>query len=201
MVFLKGFLIGLSIAAPVGAIGVLCIRRTLTYGRKYGLVSGMGAATADALYGGIAAFGLTFISNFLISQKFWLQLVGGIFLCYLGAKTFFSKPSDSDTKDEVGSTSNAYISTLLLTLTNPTTIIGFTGIFAGIGISNSSGDYINAGVLVFGVFLGSALWWVILSSIISMLKDKISLQGLSWINKLSGIIIISFGIMSFKLLL
>lgn len=200
MVFLKGFLIGLSIAAPVGAIGVLCIRRTLTYGKKYGLASGMGAATADALYGSIAAFGLTFISNFLISQKFWFQLIGGIFLCYLGVKTFLSKPSDSDTKDEIGSIANTYVSTLLLTLTNPTTIIGFTGIFAGLGISNKSGDYINAGVLVWGVFIGSALWWLILSSVISMFKAKISLQGLGWINKLSGVIIISFGIISFKLL-
>ncbi len=200
MFFLKGFIIGLSIAAPVGAIGVLCIRRTVTYGYKYGLFSGMGAATADGLYGSIAAFGLTFISDFLISQKFWLQLIGGVFLCYLGIKTFLSKPSNNNIKDGVVSISNAYFSTLFLTLTNPMTIVAFVGIFAGLGMSNSSGDYMSAGLLMCGVFFGSALWWIILSSVVSIFRNKISLKGLSWINKLSGLIILGFGIISLKVL-
>jgi threonine/homoserine/homoserine lactone efflux protein len=91
--FLRGLIIGFSIAAPVGPIGVLCIRHTLAYGWTWGLVSGLGAATADAMYGCIAGFGLTFVSSFLIGQQVWLRLVGGAFLCYLGVKTFVSAPA------------------------------------------------------------------------------------------------------------
>jgi len=91
---LKGLIIGFSIAAPVGPIGVLCIRRTLTGGRASGLVSGLGAASADAIYGCIAGFGLAFISNFMISQQAWLRLIGGLFLCYFGLKTLLTKPAE-----------------------------------------------------------------------------------------------------------
>lgn len=200
--FLKGFIIGFSIAAPVGAIGVLCIRRTLAYGQKYGLASGMGAATADAIYGSIAAFGLTLISNFLISKQIWFQIIGGIFLCYLGIKTFLSKPSENSSNHEANSISNAYISTLFLTLTNPMTIISFTGVFAGLGIVNTKGDYMSAALVMVGVFLGSALWWIILSTFVGVFRNKIDSQGLCMINRLSGTIIFAFGILCFwKLLL
>ena len=91
---IRGIIIGFSIAAPVGPIGVLCIRRTLSEGRTAGLASGMGAAAADTVYGIVAGFGLTFISNFMVDQQTWLRLGGGIFLCYLGIKTLLSKPAD-----------------------------------------------------------------------------------------------------------
>src|SRR6478735_6371119 len=91
--FLKGLVLGFSIAAPVGPIGVLCIRRSLAEGRVVGFVSGLGAATADAFYGAVAAFGLTFISALLVSQQLWLRAIGGAFLCYLGVKTFLAPPS------------------------------------------------------------------------------------------------------------
>src|SRR4030066_1702005 len=156
MIYLyKGLIIGFSIAAPVGPIGILCIKRTLSSGRLVGLASGLGAATADALYGCIAAFGLTFISDFLIHQQAWLRLVGGLFLCYLGIKTFFSHPTDSTQESNPGGLLNASGSTFFLTLTNPITILSFAAIFAGLGLGSVSKGYIPAGLLVAGVFIGS----------------------------------------------
>jgi len=191
---LRGLIIGFSIAAPVGPIGVLCIRRTLAEGRASGLVSGMGAATADAVYGCIAGFGLTFISNFLISQQVWLRLIGGVFLCYLGLRTFLKKPVERAASAKGNGLVGAYVSTFVLTLTNPTTILSFAAIFAGLGVASANGNYVSAGVLVFGVFIGSALWWLILSSGVSVFRTKFTSYRLRWVNRISGIIITGFGL-------
>ncbi len=130
--FLKGLLIGFSIAAPVGPIGVLCIRRTLASGRTIGLLSGLGAATADALYGSLAAFGLTAISGFLVRQQGLLRLLGGAFLCYLGLRAILTRPANAASLNSPASHVNAYSSTFFLTLTNPLTILSFAAIFAGL---------------------------------------------------------------------
>jgi len=193
---LRGILIGFSIAAPVGPIGVLCIRRTLADGRAAGLVSGLGAATADALYGCIAGFGLTLISNFLVSQQVWLRLVGGLFLCYLGVKTLLSKPAAQAAVAKGSGLLGAYASTFLLTVTNPVTIIAFAAVFAGLGLANTSGNYGAAGVLVAGVFLGSALWWLLLSGGVGLLREKFNTAGLLWVNRISGVIITGFGLLA-----
>jgi threonine/homoserine/homoserine lactone efflux protein len=195
--WLKGFVIGFSIAAPVGPIGVLCIRRTLAEGRASGLVSGLGAATADAIYGSIAGFGLTFISTLLISQQIWLRLVGGLFLCYLGAKAFLSRPAEDTVSARGGGLISAYVSTLFLTLTNPMTILSFAAIFAGLGIAGTGGNYISAGILVLGVFIGSALWWLLLSGGVAFFQSKFNLRNLKWINRISGLIITLFGLYIF----
>ncbi|MDA8214590.1 MAG: LysE family transporter [Nitrospiraceae bacterium] len=195
--FLKGLLIGFSIAAPVGPIGVLCIRRTLAEGRTSGLFSGLGAATADAIYGCIAGFGLTFISNFFISQQVWLRLIGSAFLCYLGIKTFLDKPAEETFSVNRNSLIGVYTSTFFLTLTNPMTILSFAAIFAGLGVVSTGVNYTSAAVLVLGVFIGSALWWFILSGAVSVFRSKFNPHGLRWINRLSGIIIIGFGLTGF----
>src|SRR5512147_439386 len=191
---IRGLLIGFSIAAPVGPIGVLCIRRTLTDGRVSGLVSGLGAATADAMYGCVAGFGLTFISGILIDQQSWLRLFGGLFLCYLGIKTLLSKPAGQEVK--VGGTGlfGSYASTFLLTVTNPMTILSFAAIFAGLGLANTSGSYASALILVLGVFLGSATWWLLLSGGVGLFRDKFNAQAMLWVNRVSGVVIIAFGI-------
>lgn len=198
---LRGFIIGLSIAAPVGPIGILCIRRTLADGRGAGLISGLGAASADAIYGCIAGFGLTFISNFLVGQQFWLRLMGGIFLGYLGVKTFLSKPTDRAATVRGNGLAGMYTSTFFLTLTNPMTIISFAAIFAGLGLASSSGNYASAALLVSGVFLGSASWWLILSCLVSALRTKFQARGLQWVNRISGLIIAGFGLMALLSLL
>ncbi len=191
---LRGLLIGLSIAAPVGPIGVFCIRRTLTQGRLAGLASGLGAATADAIYGCVAGFGLTFISERLVRQQTWLGLVGGLFLCYLGVTTFLEKPSEQAANVQGQGVLGSYVSTLFLTLTNPMTVLSFVAIFAGLGLANTGGTYVAAVILVVGVFLGSALWWLILSGGVSLFRDKFTLRSLHWVNRISGLIITAFGL-------
>jgi threonine/homoserine/homoserine lactone efflux protein len=193
---LKGLIIGFSIAAPVGPIGVLCIKRTLVSGRVIGLASGLGAATADAVYGSIAAFGLTIISNFLIHQQVWLRLVGGAFLCYLGIRTFLSTPQM--TSKEAGQTSliGAYATTLFLTLTNPLTILSFAAVFAGLGLVKVQGSAYSAGLTILGVFLGSASWWLLLTTLIHLIRGRFSLVALAWVNRISGVIILGFGVIS-----
>ena len=202
IVFLiKGIAIGFSIAAPVGPIGILCIRRTLAEGRAMGIASGFGAATADAIYGCVAGFGLTFISQFLIDQQIWLRIIGGIFLLYLGIKTFLVKNSEEVTQSAENGLAGAYFSTFFLTLTNPMTIMSFAAIFAGLGIVNASGDYGSAIVLVLGVFIGSVAWWLLLSSGAGFFQKRLNAKGLAWINRISGAIITGLGIIAITSLL
>lgn len=191
--FLEGLLIGFSIAAPVGPIGVLCIRRSLAGGALRGLASGLGAATADAAYGFVAAFGLTAVSGFLVRQQFALGLVGGGFLCFLGVRTFLSAPAAGAVSQKSGSLSASYASTLALTLANPVTILSFAAVFAGLGLG-SADDYFSAGRMVAGVFLGSAAWWVILSSGAGLLRSRVDDRWMRAINRLSGSVLFGFGV-------
>jgi threonine/homoserine/homoserine lactone efflux protein len=169
------------------------MRRTLAQGRMIGFVSGLGAATADAIYGLIAGFGLAAISNFLIGQQFWIQLAGGMFLCYLGIRTLTSKAlhttKDTQRKNMMG----AFLSVFILTLTNPVTILSFIAIFAGLGISSAESNTGSALLLVSGVFSGSTLWWLLLSSGIGLLKQRIKTKTVTIINRLSGVMILLFG--------
>jgi threonine/homoserine/homoserine lactone efflux protein len=189
----RGFILGFAIAAPVGPIGLLCIQRTLSQGRWVGLASGLGAATADAFYGAVAAFGLTLVSGFLIEQQFWLALVGGLFLCYLGVRTLLAAPAERAATGEAHSIGAAYISTFLLTITNPMTILAFVAIFAGAGLATSGGDVLAAAWMVLGVFLGSAAWWLLLSGGVSLLRSRISSGVLLWVNRAAGAILVLFG--------
>ncbi len=193
---LSGIIIGFSIAAPVGPIGILCIRRTLADGRLHGLVSGLGAATADAVYGCVAAFGLAFVSDLLVQQQIWLRIVGGLFLLFLGAKTIIKKPTEKTMESKKLGLARSYGSTFLLTITNPMTVISFAAIFAGLGLGNNVGDYGSAALLVLSVFIGSAAWWLILSGSISLLKGKVTPRVMLWINRISGAIILTFGIIA-----
>ena len=199
ILFLKGMGLGLAIAAPVGPIGLLCIRRTLSYGQRMGLASGLGAATADGFYGCIAGFGLTAISQLLVNQVRWLQMLGGLFLGYLGIKTFFStvatEPAEVSSQGLLG----AYGSTFILTLTNPATILSFIAIFASLGIANPGTGRLGSALIVFGVFLGSSLWWVFLSWGVNLFRVRLTLQRLGWLNKLAGIAIFVFGIVALGL--
>src|SRR5512141_2060558 len=161
---IRGWLIGFAIAAPVGPIGVLCIRRTLADGRLVGFLSGMGAATADSVYGAIAAFGLTALQDVLLRQQVWLRIAGGLFLIYLGLRTFFAAPAQQAARssNKQGMLA-AYLSTLGLALTNPATILAFLVIFAGFRLGETTNNYMGAASIVAGVSLGSASWWLLLS--------------------------------------
>ena len=190
----KGLVIGFGIAAPVGPVGVLCIRRTLAQGRLVGLLSGLGAATADAVYGAMAGFGLTVVAAFLLQQQFWLRLLGGLFLMYLGGKAFLATPAAAAPGGKNGGLLAAYTSTFLLTLTNPATILSFAAIFAGAGLASTAGNYGQAIVLVMGVFAGSALWWLLLSGGVSLFRAKLTPNRLRWVNRLAGVVIGGFGL-------
>ncbi|MCK4899999.1 MAG: LysE family transporter [Anaerolineales bacterium] len=180
----------------MGPIGVLCIRRTLTDGRVSGLVTGLGAASADAIYGIVAAFGLVSISNFLIGGQTWLRLVGGIFLCYLGIRTLLAKPIQDEASIQRTGLASAYASTFILTLTNPLTILSFAAVFAGMGLVSTDGDYGSAVILVLGVFFGSALWWFILVAGVSIFRERFNASMLRWVNIISGVIITAFGLVA-----
>ncbi len=192
---IKGLIIGFSIAAPVGPIGILCIQRSLKEGNLAGFITGIGAATADAIYGAIAAFGLTIISYFLLQHQFAIQLCGGIFLFYLGLKTFFAKTAQNKIHEKTQSSLvKIYTATFFLTLTNPMTILSFMGTFAGLGLGTSHTKYSHAISLVIGVFLGSLLWWLILSTVVSRIfHHKLSDTAIHYINQFSGSIILLFG--------
>lgn len=191
----KGMVIGFSIAAPVGPIGILCIRRTLSGGRLLGLASGLGAASADALYGAVAAFGMTALSNILTTQQTWLKLAGGVFLCYLGVRTFLTKPAERPAQAAGSGLFGAYCSTLFLTLTNPMTILSFAAIFAGIGAISSG--FSAAALLVGSVFAGSAAWWLLLSGGVSVFRARFNDEWMGWVNRISGAIIMVFGLSQF----
>lgn len=193
--FVKGLVIGFSIAAPVGPIGLLCIRRSLANGRVAGFVSGLGAATADALYGMIAALGLTVIMNSLLAHQAWLQLGGGAFLVYLGITTLRAAPPANATRTTAATNlRSAYFSVLALTLTNPMTILSFLGIFAGLGFGKETTGALPTCSLVLGVFLGSAAWWLLLSSVAGWLGGRLHHGGLHMLNVFSGLVIAGFGV-------
>lgn len=194
ILFLKGVAIGLSMAIPVGPIGILCIRRTLVEGRISGLISGLGVATADTVYGCIAGFGLTLISDFLITHQIWFRLVGSLFLLTLGLKISWAKVVEWDMPSGGKDLVSNYISFFFLTLTYPMTILVFLGIFAGLGIGDIKDNVISIVALVLGIFSGSMLWWVILSSAIGSLRDKFNIHGLKWVNQISGILLMIFGL-------
>ncbi len=192
--FFRGLIVGFSLAIPVGPIGLLLIRRTLARGRASGLASGLGAATADAIYGSIAGFGVTLLSNFLLENSVVLRFVGGAFLCYLGIKIFLSRPSEKKLSKETENLFSDYISTVILTLTNPATILAFAAVFAASGVAHTHGHYWFTVFLVTGVFCGSAMWWFVLSSIVSLFHGRFESTGLKIINRISGVLISGFGL-------
>lgn len=201
--FLKGLVIGFAIAASVGPIGVLCIQRSLHDGFKIGLMTGIGAALADGTYGLIAAFGLTAISSMLVAHQFWIRIIGGLFLLYLGVKIFLTPTRE---RSAVGNSDrspwHACATTYFLTITNPMTILSFVAIFAGLGLGSTSIDYADAVLLVVGITLGSAIWWLLLSGgVACILHKRISPSFMRVINWISGSIILIFGLIALSMLI
>jgi len=193
--FARGTLLGFSIAAPVGPIGVLCIRRTLAEGRATGLATGLGAAAADGLYGVMAAFGLTWLTSLLVAQQNWIRLVGGLFLLWLGVTTLLAKPADHAARATGAGIAGAFGSTFVLTLANPMTILSFIAIFAGLGIGAGS-SRTDAALLVAGVVTGSAAWWLLLSAGVDRLRTKFDAGAMRWVNRFSGFVIVGFAVWS-----
>lgn len=188
--FFKGILMGISISLPVGPIAILCIRRTLQYGALSGIFSGLGAATADALYGALAGVGVNFLSSFLMRQYKFLSWIGALFLGYLGIKIFFTVPERTIRFVGARDALSMYISTFFLTLGNPMTILAFSALIAGFGIPEMACTAGVTSALVTGVFIGSTAWWILLAVLAGLLRSKIDWPVLILINKISGIIIV-----------
>ena len=189
---------GIAIAAPVGPINVLCASRTLTKGRQSGLLSGLGAATADALYGSIAGFSITLVIEFLTREEFWIRVIGGILLVGIGC-VYFRKPPQAlkGRKEEVGGHSD-FISALLLTLTNPTTVLSFLAVLTALGMGGHRAWWLTF-LLVGGIFCGSMLWWVILVTLVNWLRDRFDENAMRWMNRTAGLAIGGFGLFTFIL--
>ena len=192
----RGWGFGLSIAAPVGPIGLLCIRSSLQYGWKLGFAVGCGAALADAAYGAVAAFGLTAISDFLSSQSAILGWLGGLMMICMGVQAWkTTSPNELRTSsDNLPNTGlvKAVSSTFVLTITNPATILYFMTVFPAMGLAGN--DSTSAAItLVSGVFIGSGSWWLLLSTMAGAFRDRIDFKWMTRINKLSGVCLFSFG--------
>ena len=193
LAYLKGVAAGLLIAAPVGPVGVLCVHRTLMRGQLHGLLSGLGAAVADSLFAVVAAYGLSFVSEFLLNHQIWLRLGGGILLLALGFKNLLSKPPAHDVEEPRRTLLGDMASAFALTVTNPITIISFLGVFAALGVSGQS-MHADANALVAGVFTGSALWWLVLSGGVGFARKAVEAIYLRRAHYISGGLLIAFGI-------
>ncbi len=191
--FWKGFLLGLAIAAPVGPIAVLCIRRTLENGGWSGLATGLGAATADGIYGAIAAFGISAVSSRLVDYQDPIRLLGGIALIVIGWRMFNATPGAPVQSASAQGVGGAYASAVFLTLTNPATILYFVAVFAGLGLASSETTGSRAVTLLTGVFIGSAVWWLFLVGLVSHFRRFLTPNRRIWINRFSGSILIAFG--------
>ena len=193
LLFFKGLAVGFAIAAPVGPVGILCIQRSLTKGVLYGLVSGMGAACADAVFGAIAAFGVSFIADFLAREQFWFQLGGASLLLALGCHGLLGKGRPPGAALEASDLAHDLLTTFFLTITNPITIFSLTAVFAAVGITTGTETLLGGGLVTGGVFLGSALWWLALTSGVSLFRGAVSDDELPWVRRISGVIMLVFG--------
>jgi|ERR1035438_1297498 threonine/homoserine/homoserine lactone efflux protein len=191
---IRGIIVGLMIAMPVGPVNILCIHRTIEGGWKSGVLSGLGAAVADMFYGAVAGFSITLVVQFLVREQFWIRFFGGILLVIVGIWYFFKRPEplDTQTQDRASAYSDLR-STFLLTLTNPTTVLSFLAILAALGIGHQRQWWLTV-FLVGGIFCGSMLWWIVLGSIVNLFRDRFNERILLLMNRLAGLLIVGFGI-------
>lgn len=201
LVFVKAVILGLSVAAPLGPIGVLCIRRTLVGGFIVGLATGLGAATADGMYAALAGFGITELTSLLVKWQAWFSVVGGCLLVYLGVEAFLSPVGNGSGAAADCGLGRAFGSTFLLTVTNPMTIVAFAAIFSVLANESAASVSESAPVLIAGLFLGSFTWWLILSSGVSLFRSGISPNRMRLVNKAAGLVIAGFGLVAVARLL
>jgi threonine/homoserine/homoserine lactone efflux protein len=198
MLIIKGLMAGLAIAVPVGPVNVLCASRTLAKGRMSGLLTGLGAATADAFYGSIAGFSISLVINFLVREEFWIRVIGGLVLVGIGCVYFGKTPQSLTESAGEGGAHSDFISTLLLTLTNPTTVLSFMAILTALGMDGHRPWWLTF-LLVAGIFCGSMLWWVILVTLVNWLRDRFNDNSIRWMNRIAGLAIGGFGLFTFVL--
>jgi threonine/homoserine/homoserine lactone efflux protein len=192
---IRGLAVGLIIAAPIGPVNVLCIQRTIEKGWKSGIVSGFGAALADTLYGAIAGFSISLVIEFLIREEFWIRMIGGTLLAGIGVVYYYKPPRSLEAVEDAASANSDFVSTLLLTGTNPTTVLSFLAVLATLGLENRRPLW-QTSFLVAGIFCGSMTWWTILVSGVNLLRSRINDRTMRWMNRIAGIAIGGFGLVN-----
>lgn len=193
---IKGLIVGFLASIPLGPVGILCIQRTINKGVFSGIISGMGSATVDALFAFVAAFGLTYIINFIEEQQFYIQLIGGAVMILLGVKIFNTNPIKQIRRHRKKKNKlvEDYLSVFILTLSNPLAIFLFVAAFASFGLVTSKDTALKSWMIISGVFLGAMLWWGTLTFFVDLFRKKFRLKQLWWINKIAGVLVIVFGI-------
>lgn len=196
-IFLKGAFVGASVAAPIGPVAIFCIRQTLAYGWKMGIIAGLGTAIADGIYGAIAALGAHFISDLLASYGHWFYLVGGSFLIYIGQKIMRTAISKEGRKPRGKSAyAKTFLSVFLLNFASPMTTLLFVGMFATVGVFDQPEGVNVFWPLTFGVGMGAFAWWGVLTAVVSYLSSRLNFKVFTFINRVSGLAITIFGLLT-----
>jgi threonine/homoserine/homoserine lactone efflux protein len=198
--FIQGIIIGLTLAVPVGPISLLCIRRAVADGRLHGIVSGLGVTTADSFYATVAVLGLTVVSGFIVAHQFLFRAVAGLVLILVGVRVFLSVPAEPGENGGHGSYPKDYLTLLGIALANPMTLLFFLVVLPGFGIVIGGTSLILSLEFVVGVFFGSVAWWVILCGSVGSVRSRLTTRNLRLINRISGAVIVLFGIGTFILL-
>ncbi|MGQ0793570.1 MAG: LysE family translocator [Deltaproteobacteria bacterium] len=194
LLFLKGFIAGIVIATPVGPVAALCVQRTLIEGKIYGLISGLGAAAADAACGVIVVYGFSFIVDAAAQYEPWFRIAGGLALIYIGARIFISNPIDGAAAARNGGAWSGFLSAFALTLTNPLTAVSLAVILTGLGALEDEPSYVSSMIVASGVFTGSAVLWFALCSLIFLFREKFTRSKFIWLNRITGSAILIFGL-------
>jgi threonine/homoserine/homoserine lactone efflux protein len=196
--FLRGLAAGFAISAPVGPVNVLCVSRTIAKGWWAGIVSGMGAAAADTFYGSIAGFSISIVISFLIREQSKLRLFGGILLVLLGIWYYRKRPDPLSKHSKGSATHSDFVTTFLLNLTNPTTVLSFLAVLAVLGLSEHRAAWLTL-IMIGGIFVGSMAWWLILTGVTNHFRDRFNDKAMLWMNRIGGIAIGAFGVVMFLL--
>lgn len=192
---MRGLLAGFAIAAPVGPVNVFCISRTLSKGWINGLIAGLGAATADTIYGAVAGFSISFVIQFLLREESWIRLIGGSLLIVIGFLYYFKKPQHLRQRETNAEAHKEYASAFLLNLTNPTTILSFLAVLAALHTGGQKASWLTF-TLVAGIFCGSMLWWVVLTGVTNRFRDRFNDRAMLWMNRIAGVAIGGFGLVT-----
>jgi threonine/homoserine/homoserine lactone efflux protein len=195
ILLIKGILIGLMVSVPVGPVGVMCIQRTMNRGLKAGVVSGLGAASADTFYAVISSCGIGFIFTFIQKQIFWIQFLGAIILILIAIKIFYTNPAVEirNSKNKKVKPMEEFISIFFITLSNPTVFFVFIALLASLKVFSGKINYLSGLFVISGVFAGAMLWWYLLSSIVNKFRNKIKLKQIWWLNKIMAVVVFIFG--------
>jgi threonine/homoserine/homoserine lactone efflux protein len=194
---LRGIACGLIIAAPVGPVNVICVQRTITRSWRAGLISGLGSAAADLIYGAIAAFSVSIVIGFLVREEFWIRLFGGILLIGIAGWYLSTKPRPMQAEEKQSSHSD-FVSTFLLTLTNPTTVLSYMAVLAVLRLAEPRNGFLTL-LVVMGIFVGAMLWWLTLTGMVNRIRDKFTDKTLLWVHRVGGLAIGLFGIVTLVL--